>query len=360
MRLKDHSRSKRTCGDSAEEEELKAKQMVRKKMKCSINKTSSEESCGEEYSAEEEGPCNKEVRAKKMAQKKNKRSKEMTSFKESPGDEVETKRKKNVRNRGCSTFDKTQAGMIKAFITTGRLPTGQKIPRGWLEKSYITFDPTRSSVYPAAYCFLEFQRGDSKINKKYDIGTRPIAAKKVSLISKEKHGNSRPEAPIDVAKFIRQADTGRFTNKFIRRNYDHSPKCLICKKKGSGTGHNRLRGCCFCANSNHIQCIEKKLPVVRPKDHEDFLCITCMRDVRCRLKRAEKRTKVRAKVREVEKAVLSQPFPILVPGMAFDTFLGVVQGKFFPGIQCVYILFFCIWKSYACSQNSVWFLMFSC
>jgi len=70
--------------------------------------------------------------------------------------------------------------MIKAFITTGKLSTGHRIPRVWAYKSYITFNPARSSIYPAVYCSLEFLRGDSKINKRYDMAMHPIAAKKAA------------------------------------------------------------------------------------------------------------------------------------------------------------------------------------
>mmetsp|Transcript_38031 Transcript_38031/g.74490 ORF Transcript_38031/g.74490 Transcript_38031/m.74490 type:complete len:841 (+) Transcript_38031:1798-4320(+) len=276
-------------------------------------------------SEEEDDPY--EELKESRARKKRERSKERANLGAASGKVVtRNKNRKKRRTKGCfERFEKTQAGMIKAFITTGKLPTGHTIPRGWVQKSYITFNPARSSIYPAAYCSLEFLRGGSKMNKRYDMATRPIAAKKAPLIPKERHGNNRPDAPIDVAMFVRQADTGRFTNKFIRGHYDHSNRCRTCMKTGETTGPNRLRGCVYCTNSNHIRCIEKIFPVIAPRDDEDFLCITCMRGVRCRLKRAERRASERNKVRELEKASLSQPYPILVPGMAFDTFLGVVQ-----------------------------------
>jgi len=169
---------------------------------------------------------------------------------------------------------------------------------------------------------------------------------------KERHGNNRPEAPIDVAEYIRQEDTGRFTNQFSRGHYDHSKKCYTCKKTGETTGPNRLWGCFYCTNSSHMWCIEKIFPVIQPRDDEDFLFITCMRGVRCRIKQVERRASLRMMttrpVAAKKASLLPQerhennrpaapldvamfvrqvdtPYPIIVLGMAFDTNLGVVQ-----------------------------------
>jgi len=233
---------------------------------------------------------------------------------------VEKRIEKN-KKYNSEKVNRTQSIMIKSYLRTGLLPDRLEAPKGWRNKTYINFNPKVSAIYPMVFACLNYKRGESRMVRRYDIGQRPLAAKKAPIVQRSPHGNNRPEKPIDIAEYIRQADTNRFTNKFIRFYGTHQSTCYTCKDAGT----TRLRGCRYCDKSNHLECIENIIPIVKPPDDADSLCIICLRSLRCRINRADKRLRERKIVRDAAKETLTKPYPILVPGMAFDTFLGVVQ-----------------------------------